>query len=194
MRIEPRWIPLSRLAGWTVLASAVISAVAIALLIAMFVSFASGATAQGRAFGRMNDIWGAFWYLLLVPTIVVLHGLLRRHHPGQSRVALVLGITASAAIVVLQALLVAEVLTFEQQIGPVSIAMVALGVWFVWIGRLGSAGGTFSNGVRLGLLAAIYVGYPIWAAWMSRHLLRLAGRPERSSGVAIDSSPYPGAR
>jgi hypothetical protein len=29
----------------------------------------------------------------------------------------------------------------------------------------------------MGLLAVTYVGYPIWAFWLGRHLLRLAGEP-----------------
>ncbi len=36
----------------------------------------------------------------------------------------------------------------------------------------------------MGLLAAMYVGYPIWAFWFGRHLLRL-GRQD----VGTDAAP-----
>ncbi|PZR65226.1 MAG: hypothetical protein DLM71_00190 [Chloroflexi bacterium] len=32
--------------------------------------------------------------------------------------------------------------------------------------------GALPHGVRMGLLAATYIGYPIWAFWLGRHLLR----------------------
>ena len=38
-------------------------------------------------------------------------------------------------------------------------------------GYLGRVAGVLPNGVRWGILGATYVGYPIWAFWMGRHLL-----------------------
>jgi hypothetical protein len=69
-------------------------------------------------------------------------------------------------------------LTFEQQIGPVSIAYLALAAWFVLTGRLGSVTGTLPDGVRWGVFAAVYLGYPFWAIRTARLLDRPpAGRP-----------------
>lgn len=68
-------------------------------------------------------------------------------------------------------------LTFEEQIGAVSLALLVLAVWFVIIGYLGSSIGVLPHGVRMGLLAATYVGYPFWAFWLGRRLLRVAGEP-----------------
>ena len=76
---------------------------------------------------------------------------------------MILGLASFGSIVVLQLLLLTDVLTFEEQIGPVSVAYLALGVWLVTTGYLGSRRGTIPKGARWGLLAAAYVGFPFWA-------------------------------
>ncbi len=78
----------------------------------------------------------------------------------------------------LSLLLVTGVLTFEEQIGPVSIAYLGLGVWLVATGYLGSRARTIPNGARWGLFAALYVGYPFWAVRTSR----LIDPPARRAG------------
>jgi hypothetical protein len=163
--------------GWTAYASGVVSAISWVFLIAMFASFAVGATSPGLVFGRINDVLVVVWGLLALPLAVALHALLRVRAPILSGLAMMIGISAIVAIMVLQSLLVVGALTFEEQIGPVSIAFLVLAVWFVMTGYLGSSSGALPHGVRMGLLAATSVGYPIWAFWLGRHLLRLVGEP-----------------
>jgi hypothetical protein len=67
-------------------------------------------------------------------------------------------------------MLVTRVLTFEQQIGPVSLAFLALAAWFIATGRLAARAGVFPHGTRLGVLAATYAGYPLWAFRLARAL------------------------
>ena len=62
--------------------------------------------------------------------------------PLAATVLLMFGLGAFGSIVVLQLLLVTKVLTFEQQIEPVSLAYLALAVWLVGSGILGSRSGT----------------------------------------------------
>jgi hypothetical protein len=81
---------------------------------------------------------------------------------------LVVGIGAGGTIVVLQVLLVGGVVTFEQQIGAVSLAFLVLAAWFVLYGRLAGRTGALPGGTRLGLLAASYLGYPLWAFRIAR--------------------------
>lgn len=78
---------------------------------------------------------------------------------------------AIVAIVVLQGLVIIGVLTFDQEITPASVVYIGLAVWFVLAGHLGRTAGVLPNGVRWGILGATHVGYPIWAFWMSRHLV-----------------------
>ena len=167
--------PMLRLGGWMAIASGVTAAVGMVFLVAMFASFAVGATSLGMAFGRVNDVLVLVSYLLAVPVVLALQALLRPHAPALSALAMFIGLGAIAAIVVLQWLLVSGALTFEEQIGPVSIALLVFGAWLVMAGFLGSRSGFLPNGVRMGLFAAVYVGYPIWAIWMARHLRRMVG-------------------
>ena len=160
----------ARLAAKLLLASGVVGGVSLAFLIAMFVAFGAGAQSTGMTLGFVNDMLGWVSCLLAMPAVVAIHALVRRVAPTLSLILLALGLAAFAAIVVLQLLLVTKVLTFEEQIGPVSIAYLGLGVWFVLTGRLGSLGGTIPNGARWGLFAAIYVGYPFWAIRTARIL------------------------
>jgi hypothetical protein len=163
---------LTRLAVTTLLASAAVTVVGIVCLIAMFAGFAMGSTSIGRAFGFVNDASALVTYPLTVPAIVLLHGLLRPRWRGWSTVAAAFGMAGVIGIVVLQWLLVVNALTFEQQIGPVSVAFVLFGVWLVSTGHMASRIGLLPRGVRLGLAASLYLGFPWWALALARRLQR----------------------
>jgi hypothetical protein len=161
---------INRVAGTALLISAAVTVVGVVCLIAMFVGFAAGAASTARAFGFVNDASALLTYPLTLPAMVVLHGLLRPRWRGASTVAAAFGVVGVVGIVLLQALLVANVLTFEQQIGPVSVAFVLFGVWAVSTGYMASGIGLLPHGVRLGLIASLYVGFPVWAWLLGRRL------------------------
>jgi hypothetical protein len=169
-----------RLGGRAAYANVVVSAVGLVFLIALYASFAVGATSPGLVFGWINDVSGVVSALLMLPVAVALHVVLGPHAPTLSALTMTIGIGANVAIAVLQSLLVVGALTFQAEIGPVLIAFLVLVVWFVMAGYLGSSTGILSHGLRMGLLAATYVGYPIWAFWLGRHLLRLVSEPVSS--------------
>ena len=166
-----------RTGGWAAYANGVVSAVGLVFLIAMFAAFAAGAMSIGLVFGWINDVSAVLAAVLMLPLVVAVHVLLRPHAPILSRLAMMIGFGANLAIMVLQSLLLVGALTFQEEVGPVLIAFLGLVVWLVMIGYLGSSSGVLPHGVRMGLLAVTYVGYPIWAIWLGRHLLRLAGEP-----------------
>ena len=166
-----------RMGGWAAYANGVVSAVGLVFLIAMFASFGAGATAPGLVFGWINDVSAVLAALLMLPLVIALHVLLRPHAPIMSGLAMVIGLGVNLAIMVLQSLLVVGALTFQEEIGPVLIAFLFLVVWLVLTGSLGSSSGALPHGLRMGLLAVTYVGYPLWAFWLGRHLLRLAEDP-----------------
>ncbi len=167
------------------MAGGVLAAVGILFLAAMFASFGVGARSPGLVFGWINDVLVMLSYLLAAPAAVALWVLLRPLAPVLSGLALVLGIAAIAAIGFLQLLLVVGALTFEDQIGPASIAFLALTAWFLLTGYLGSRSVVLPGGVRMGLLAATYVAYPVWAVWLGRRLLRVAGGSDRHHPIVI---------
>jgi hypothetical protein len=171
---------LLRQLAWIAYASGVIAAIGLAALIVMYALFAVGATSPALAFGWVNDTLGIVGAVLMVPLAWGLHVLLRPGAPILSAVALTIGLAAMLAIAALQSLLVAGALAFADEVGPVSIAFLALGVWLVMTGYLGKRSGALPWGSRMGLLGATYVGYPVWAFRLGRHLLHLAGGPVSS--------------
>lgn len=176
-----------RLAGASLRASGVIGGVGLAFLAGMFAAFAAGARSTGMALGFVNDLTGVVTLPLALPGVLALHRRVRATAGPGADALLLVGIGAGGAIVGLQVLLVTEAVTFEQQIGPVSIAFLVLGAWFVAYGRVASRAGLFPDGARLGLAAAAYAGYPLWA-------FRLARAVEASPEVppaARDAAPAP---
>lgn len=163
-----------RLGGWTAYASGVAAAIGLVFLIVMFASFAIGTRPAGLVFGSINDVMVMVTYLFAMPSAIALGVLLRPYAPRLSGLYTVIGLGAMAAVIVLQWLLVVRALTFEEQIGPVSIALLVVAAWFVLTGYLGRSSGVLPHGVRMGLLAATYIGYPIWAFWLGRCLLEKA--------------------
>ena len=101
---------------------------------------------------------------------MALHTLYRRHRPALSLAALVVGMAGMVAVVVLQLLLVTRVLTFVQQVVPVTISILVVGVWLVATGYLGRATSLLPRGLLMSLLAVPYFGYPIWAFRLGRSL------------------------
>jgi hypothetical protein len=159
-----------RLAASSLRASGIIGGVGLAFLVGMFAAFAAGARSTGMTLGFINDVTGVVTLPIALPGILALHARVRPHAGPTSDALLVVGIAAGGTIVVLQVLLVGKVVTFEQQIGAVSLAFLVLAVWFVTYGRIASRAGVLPRGTRLGLLAATYAGYPVWALRIAREL------------------------
>lgn len=161
--------PGLRVAGQASLASAAVAGVAVAFLLAMFAAFGVGATAAGETLGRINDVLILVAYALAVPGVLASAAILGSGRPGPVAIAAFVALAAIGAIVVLQWQLVTGSLTFEEQIGPVSVAFLALGGWFVISGYLGA--GILPYGIGIGVLAALYVGYPVLAYRLGRSLV-----------------------
>ncbi len=167
-----------RVAGAASLASSAIAAVAVVLLTLMFIAFGLGAMSPGQTVGRINDVLTLVVYLLALPGVIATAVLLRSRRPGLILVGVLVAVASIGVICALQWQLVTGVLTFEQQIGPVSVAFLALGVWFVLSAYVG--GDRLGYGVGIGLLAALYVGYPLLAYRLGRSL---SGRTRSLSHV-----------
>lgn len=173
----------SRLAAAGLRASGVVGAVGIGFLFAMFAAFAAGARPTGMTLGWVNDVTGVITLPLAVPGMFVLHALIRPRAGAAGDVLLIIGVGSCGVISVLQVLLVTRVLTFEEQIGPVSLAFLVLGAWFVVTGRIAARSGVLPGGTRTGVLAASYVGYPVWAFRVARAIEAAAATPGSPTGA-----------
>ncbi|GAB4481090.1 MAG: hypothetical protein Kow00124_28460 [Anaerolineae bacterium] len=100
-----------------------------------------------------------------------LQPLLRPHGQRLNLIATITGAAGMLGVIVLQTLLVAGVLPFEQQIGMVIPAFLVALVWFVAAGILGRSTGIVPKSAVLGVLAGLVFGYPIWAFKVGRALL-----------------------
>ena len=174
-----------RLAALGLRASGVVGAVGLAFLIAMFAAFAGGARSTGMTLGWINDVTGVVTLPLALPGVLVLHGRMRARTGAKGDALLLVGIVA------LQLLLVAGVVTFEETIGPVSLAFLVLAAWFVLHGRELARAGITPGSAKLGLVAATYAGYPVWAFRMARAveagLLPIEGPEGMAQGEAASA-------
>jgi hypothetical protein len=155
---------LTRLAGWFAYASGVVSTIGVVFFVAML--------AVKGPFGRLNDICVMIQYLLALPIPLALHRLLQARAPFLSKLAMLIGILGMMAVVVLQFLLIVGVLSFSEQVGPVTFALVVVvGAWLVITGYLSRSTGKLPRSMLVSILAVPYFGYPVWAFWLGRHLL-----------------------
>ena len=162
------WRRERRLPAAALRSSGVVGAIGFVSLIGMFGAFAIGARSAGMTLGWMNDVTGVVTLPLAIPGLIVLHARLRPYGGRASDALLVVAIGATGAIAGLQLLLVTGVLPFEQQIGPVSAAYVAMIGYFILAGRMTARAGVVPGGALLGLGAGLMAGYPIWAFRVAR--------------------------
>ena len=101
-----------------------------------------------------------------------MHVIVRETGHVRSLVLATVGAAGLVITIVLQWLLASGRMTFNEQIGYVSMSLFAVGVWLVGTGYLAKKVGVLPNGLRDGVLGAVYVGYPIWALNLGRRLLR----------------------
>jgi hypothetical protein len=99
---------------------------------------------------------------------------------------MIVGIGGMLSVVLFQLLLLAGALTFAQQVVPVTIAIL-LGAWVVTTGYLARSDARLPYSVGMSLLAVPYFGYPIWAFWLGRHLIRLAAARRRPAAQSSDA-------
>lgn len=160
-------------AGVIALVISAVSAIGLVLLITMFISFASPNKEMGLRAGMLNDICVALQYLLTIPVALALYPILQEYNPPLVRFATIIGIISMVTVVVLQLLLIFHVLTFEQQVLWVSLAMIlGVGFWLVVTGLMARSTARLPNSLLMSGLAVPYVGYPAWALWLGLHLLK----------------------
>ena len=113
------------------LVSGVVGLLAGLFLLGFFALDSSGVRPAGLSLGFLNDVLGAVQFAALAPVAWALGRRLPASRPV--RVATVVAVVAMVAFVVLSVLLVTDVLTFEEQIGPQIVAILAVYGWLLLV-------------------------------------------------------------
>ena len=172
-----------RMGSWFAYATGVIATFGVVCFVARF-----GPWKGTIPFGVLNDVSSLLQYLLTISIAWSLFQLIRTRHQALAGATTIIGIAGMLSVVTLQALLLARVLTFEQQGLPVSIAILVVGVWLIGTGYLLRSASAFRHSLAISLLAVPYFAYPIWAFWLGRRLRRTALLIE-SGGTVFASAP-----
>lgn len=160
------------IAGWIAIVSGIISAVGIVFFIAMLILFATPNKELGLTFGMLNDTCDALQYLLTIPIALALYQILVAYNPTLIRIVTITGILSLLLTIGLQLLLIFKVLTFEQQLPWISLAMIlGVGSWLVVTGLVARSTNRLPNSLLMSILAVPYIGYPVWAFWLGQLLL-----------------------
>jgi hypothetical protein len=163
---------VDRAARRIAIVSGIVAAVGVVFLILFYVLFfATPLKALGQTLGSLNDVCVAIQYLLTIPLALSLRRILHPYAPALVTVVTIEGVVSMLIVVALQVALVLGVVTFEQQVLWVSLAMiVGIGFWLVITGLVARATERFPNSLRMSLVAVPYFGYPFWAFWLARQL------------------------
>jgi hypothetical protein len=154
---------LFRIAGWCAYASGVTFIIAWIPLVTIL--------AFRVKIPYLNDSAAIVQYFLALPITIALHRLVQAHAPVLSRVAMLSGIIGIFAVAVIQIVLLAGLLpSYTTYIILITTAFLMIGAWLVITGYLVRSTGKLPNSVLMSWLGAIYIGYPVWAFWLGRHL------------------------
>lgn len=159
--------------------SAAVAAVGILFLILMYVGLATR-TRQLLVFGPLNDVCVLVQYALALPVVGALDRRLTALAAPQRRWLLALGLLGCGAAVVLQGLLLLGIMSFREQVGYASAAVLLAGVWTALAGLAARRHKVLDVNTRLLVGSALYFGYPLWAFRVSQ---QLRTRPEVGSAA-----------
>jgi hypothetical protein len=132
---------------------------------------------RGQPWGTVNDVSSVVLMVALVPVALLVATLESETVTTVALVVAGLGILAMVSVAVLQALLVARRVTFEQSKGPVLFGGAIVGVWYIASGFLASRTGLegvlawLAIAAGLGLVA-VALGFALGS---ERHPLSAAG-------------------
>ncbi len=131
-------------------------------------------------FGGLSDVFSVLTLASMIPVALALHFLLRSQAPALSLAATAIGILSMLLYGILQALLVASVLTYTHVSLTNITASAGIGIWLLLTNHAALRGKMFPRGLAwAGLIAGagflvLVLGfsiYPIWAVWLGRWLL-----------------------
>jgi len=154
--------------------SAAVAAVGVICLVLLYLGLLIPARALA-AFGPLNDLCVLAQFALALPVVVALD----RHlsaSPSRRVVLLAIGLIGCAGAVVFQGLLLLGIMSFRQQVGYTSAAVLLAGSWAGLVSIEARRSGFVASSPLL-VATVVYFGYPLWALRMSRWLRTEASAP-----------------
>jgi hypothetical protein len=161
-----------RIAGYAAVLSGIVAIPMVVTLIGMYGLFAAGQTPLGLRVGNVNDWLAVVVFGMAFPVVPAMHVLVRETGQLRSLLLATVGAAGLVITIILQWLLSTGRMSFEEQIGYVSLSLLAVGAWMVGTGYLARKAGVLPTGLRDGIVGAIYFGYPVWALNLGKRLLR----------------------
>ena len=171
-----------RFAGWCALASALVSAFGVVFLVIFFAGFYSD-NAGLQVFGPMNDALIVVQYLLALPVVLALHRMIGLRSPMLNSAFMLLGLAGIGIVVVFQTLLVAGVMSFDEEVWFATAGMFIFGAWTLIMNEQLRRTAGLRNGRLIGILTLFYFGFPWWALVIGRRLLSGEGTPAEPGAV-----------
>jgi hypothetical protein len=157
---------IDRYARPAALVAGIASIIGFIALILFFALEAPGVSADPQGFhfwGFISDIAGPLTMIPLIIVMLALHRAERAQAPTLSRVALMVGVIGALGVTLLQVLLIIRVLTFEQEVGPVVLAMGIAGVWLILASYMARVQHILPSGLAwLGIVTGVaQAAYPL---------------------------------
>lgn len=149
--------------------SAVVAAIGVLFLLLMYAGFITSAK-RLLIFGPFNDVCVLLQYALALPLVLAFHRLPVRVSPGLRIVALIVGLSGMLGAIVFQALLLAGLMSFQEQFVYATVSVLLVGVWILIAGLVARRNSLGGMTVRLSVFAALYFGYPFWAYRVAQQL------------------------
>lgn len=165
-KIIPMSIRLARYAGWAAFLTGVMSIFGFVTIVLFFALEAPqiGTPAEGaHIWGPLSDMAGPLTMIPLIVVMFALHWIERESAHIFSRVVALIGVGGALAANVLQVLLIAKFLSFEQEVGPVVVAMGIVGLWLLLANYLAWIQHILPSGLAcLGIVVGVsQVLYPV---------------------------------
>lgn len=121
---------LLRTIGWLTIAGAVIMIVSLVFLIMFF--------SRGEPYGTLNDITSVLLVLLMLPVLIFFLNMLRSTDPTLTIGATAIGVLGIAVTSIVQTMLIARLMPYEQTVAPNMIGGGMIGAWLIvinWLAR-----------------------------------------------------------
>lgn len=132
---------ISPYAGWAAYLSGLFAILSAVFLILFFgleaPNLARSVVQEFHIWGPLSDICPIIQMVTLLVVAWVLYRMEWTGAPGLSLIVYVIGIAGMLGVSLLQLLLIMDVISFEQEVGPVVMATGVVGIWLILVNQLG---------------------------------------------------------